>query len=401
MNNLQEDGRQAVRDVVEAVHNAHGRANSRERPADANVPPNNAPPPNANVPPAAPDPGRPAGNAPAAANLPRDPRPGNPADRPGLEEQRAVGAFKVPPLDLGRVDRFFMLAEDRFLALGIYHPNLRYSCVMEYLPPQLLELVAARHEEISASPDRYLALKTAVLAYTYRPYWARMQALDALPNVGTMSPTQLLCKILALKTVGEPFTDSLRYQFLKRLPGPLYEKYKNKDWDQADPMQFAVRVEADWSPHQAGPSSAPASTSMPPSAANSGPPGAVAVAQVDEAEAEANPAIDAFWRPMVAAFQASRRGSNQGGRGRGNRQGRGQNRGGGNSFNRPPAQQGASSGNSRAPAAPGRTSNENWCYFHQRFGRDAYSCRPPCTYDQRVAGGMNDDRQRQGSGNQY
>lgn len=43
--------------------------------------------------------------------------------RPTLKEQRVVGAFKVPALDLERCDRFFDLAEDRFIALGIYHAD--------------------------------------------------------------------------------------------------------------------------------------------------------------------------------------------------------------------------------------------------------------------------------------
>lgn len=288
-------------------------------------------------------------------------------ERPPRDEQRAVGAFKVPAFDPNRADRFFNLAEDRFIALGIYHHALKYSCVVEYLPPHLLELVQTKHEEIAASRDRYLAVKTAVLAYTLRPFWTRMNAIETLPSVGSISPTQLMCKIIGLRTPGEPFHDMLRYMFLRRLPGPLFEKYKNHPVDPKDPMQLAVRVEQDWTAGMNGPKINV--TPLPSAAATAPdtPPPPAAVAQIEEESPS-----EEFWRPMVAAMQAMRRGV--GGRGSNRGRGRGQRggRGGGNN-NGDQLARGDNRGGAPNQSQAGRTAPAGWCFFHQRFGKDAYS----------------------------
>lgn len=304
-----------------------------------------------------------------------------------------MGAFKIPPFDPERVDRFFCLAEDRFIALGIYHHLLKYSCVVEYLPPHLLELVQSQYEQISAAPDRYEAVKAAIRAYTLRPFWGRMNAIDALPSVGTMSPTQLMCKIVALKTPGQAFEDSLRYQFLKRLPAPLFERFKNKPWDLHDPMQFAVKVEEDWvvGMHGLKMPPCPLPTAGATSAAGEATATHATVSQVEE-----DAAGEDLLKPMIAAFQAMRKVNRGNARGRGRGQGRGGR--GGNTAPPETAFRGESSrgsgGQGQGQGQGGRAAPANWCFFHQRFGRDAYSCRPPCSYDQRTAG--DETRARQG-----
>lgn len=149
-----------------------------------------------------------------------------PTQRPPKEEQRAVAAFKVPPFEPERADKFFFLSEDRFLAIGIYDHNLRASCILQYLPTNLVEMLTQRFAEFNTYSDRYLAIKQAVLEYCKRPLWARMQQIHQLPHVGTLSPTQLMCRILALKSPDEPVYEMLKYEFLRRLPTPLFEKFK-------------------------------------------------------------------------------------------------------------------------------------------------------------------------------
>lgn len=306
--------------------------------------------------------------------------------RPDREEQRAVGAFKVPPLDLERVDRFFSLAEHRFLALGIYHPDLRYSCVLEYLPANLIDLLATRETEIAASPDRYIALKETVLNYTRRPFWARMQLTDTLPAVSSsMSPTQLMCKLVAIKNPSDPFNELWRHQFLRRLPLPLFEKRKDKDWDDSDPMKFAVQTEASWSPNMAPvalptalPSAAPGIITTPATSA--------AVAQVETETDPDRPVttndIVELLKPLVAAVQPKRGSGASRSRGRGNS---GRYNGRGNFNNNNYGNFNSGNGNSNSNFSNrGRSASDSWCYYHQRYGNNATNCRPPCTYNQRT-----------------
>lgn len=90
--------------------------------------------------------------------------------RPSRDDQRAVSSFKVPPFEMVRAYKFFVLCKDRFVAIGIYDPNLRSSCIMEYLPSNLVEMLTQRHHEFSESPNRYLALGIAMLEFCTRPF---------------------------------------------------------------------------------------------------------------------------------------------------------------------------------------------------------------------------------------
>lgn len=305
-----------------------------------------------------------------------------------------MAAFKMPDFDPERVERFFDEADDRFLALGIYHHSLKYTAITPFLPAQMLEAVVTRHSDMARSTDRYEALRAAVIEYSFRPAWARHHTIDNLPSVSSsLSPSKLMLRIIALKGTGHPYCDAYHYQFLKRLPGPLFEKFKDKPWEESDPMKFAHLVERSWSQHMAGP--AYASIPMPgshnstnagataPSSSTSNGTGNPTVAQVTEERETASEPQDVLdvLRPLVAAIQAGRRGgtSNRRGSWRGSRgQGRG---GGGNrqsNFNQPQQNQ----------AAQGRSNNNDWCYFHQRFGTAATNCRPPCAYNQRTTGNV-------------
>lgn len=308
-------------------------------------------------------------------------------------------AFKMPPFDPERAERFFQEADDRFLALGIYHPSLRYTAITPFLPAQLMESVASRHEELAQADDRYEALKRVVLDYSFRPFWARQHAMDSLPSVSaSLSPTQLMLRIIALKGTGHPFCEGPQYQFLKRLPAQLFEKFKDKPWDLADPMKFAHLVERSWAPHMAGPhyaaiphpglssGTATATAGTLPTATTSSSTTSSAVAQISE-ERDETDVLDVL-RPLVAAIQAGRRGSNnnrgswrggRGNRGRGRQSGQFGNSGNaGNNGNQQAA------GNQGQNQTRNRSGNDEWCYFHQRFGASATNCRPPCAYNQRT-----------------
>lgn len=358
----------AVQDVVEALHQDN-RQGDEEPPADP-----------------APEP--------APGPAPRAPAPQVRHDRPDREEQRAMPSFKMPQFDPERVERFFQEADDRFLALGIYHPVLKYTAITPFLPTQLMEAVASRHDEIIQAEDRYEALRRAVIEYSFRPYWARQHAMDTLPSVSdSMSPSQLMLRIIALKGSGHNYCESLQYQFMKRLPPHLFEKFKDKQWETADPMKFAHLVERSWAPHMAGPVYAsiphPGLANMAPTTSTSGPlPSAQpasgtqpTVAQVSEDREEQTNVLDVL-RPLVAAIQAGRRGSANRGAWQGNRGNqRGGRRGGqGGQFQSNNNNNGQNQGQSG-----NRATNTEWCYFHQRFGSSASNCRPPCSYNQRTS----------------
>lgn len=331
---------------------------------------------------------------------PRHDRHGNslaPVGKPPKDEQRAVAAFKVPPFESDRAEKFFCLCEDRFTAVGIYDANLRASCIMEYLPPNLVEMLTQRYAEFSRAKDRYLAIKDAVLEYSRRPFWARMQAIHALPHVGNMSPTQLMCRIILLKAPEEPFYEMLRFEFLRRLPVPLFEKYKSKCW--IDPMAFAIKVESDWSRSNA---QSLTSSGSEPTSSNRGPeetsgvrPAAAGInaVQGDDTDAIVPPQdLVSTLQPLVAVLQrvvargqptirrisSARRGTFRGadpypGRGRGGR---------GGGWSQPMWQ-------NQDQNQDQRTSRQEWCFYHQRFGASAWSCRQPCTYNRRTPSSNN------------
>lgn len=377
----------AVRDVVEALHDDHQREEDQILALED---------PDEQRPDGAAQPGRGENRRqPEPAPLGRRPN----LDRPDREEQRAMPAFKMPAFDPERAERFFQEADDRFLALGIYHPSLRYTAITPFLPAQLMESVASRHDELAQADDRYEALKRAVLDYSFRPFWARQHAMDSLPSVSaSLSPSQLMLRLIALKGTGHPFCEGPQYQFLKRLPAQLFEKFKDKPWDLNDPMKFAHLVERSWAPHMSGPHYAaiphPGLTSGPTTATSGTLPtstasGAVpaAVAQVSEERENETDVLDVL-RPLVAAIQAGRRGSNNRGSWRGGRGNRG--RGGrqsgqpgsGNNFGNNANQQVL--GGQGQKQSRNRTGNDEWCYFHQPFGSSATNCRPPCAYNQRT-----------------
>lgn len=351
----------AVQDVVHALHEDHLRAIGEL--VDDRPPP----------------------QRPAAAAAPPERR-----DRPDREEQRAMPAFKMPAFDPERVERFFEEADDRFLALGIYHPSLKYTAITPFLPTQMMEAVASRHAEIAQAQDRYEALRHAVIEYSFRPPWARHHAIDQLPSVSSsLTPSQLMLKIIALKGAGHPFCEGFQYQFLKRLPGHLFEKFKDKQWEVADPMKFAHLVERSWAPHMAGPTYAAiphpgfhnpassASVNQPPTTATTGSQPTVAQVVEERDAGEPQDVLDVL-RPLVAAIQAGRRGAFNGrGSGRGNRN---NGRGGGNRQQG----QGSFNNNSSNQQNRNRANNSEYCYFHQRFGASATNCRPPCSYNQRT-----------------
>lgn len=204
------------------------------------------------------------------------------------------------------------MAKDRFLALAIYHPNLRYSYILEYLPASLLELILTRHTNLAQAPNRYEALKTAICEYTRNPYWARMQTINTLPSVGTLTPIQLMCQILSFKGIGDLFNKMLQYMFLKRLPTTLCERYKNKALVLEDPMKFAVRVEKDWMPQMSGPAIL-AGPALGHNAAASTP--ASTVAQVSNGEETLEPSTRELVKILAGAIQTKRGGGNPRGRG--------------------------------------------------------------------------------------
>lgn len=307
-------------------------------------------------------------------------------ERPTIEEQRAVAAFKVPQFESERADKFFFLCEDRFTAIGIYNPSLRASCVMEYFPSTLVEMLTARFPEFAAAADKYQAIKQAVLEYSQRPLWARMQMVDSLPSVNpSMSPTQLMCRMLALKSPSEPFSEKLKYDFMKRLPQNLFDKYKTRRWE--DPMAFAVKTEADWQR-----SIAPDRNPRPavPEADDRGKEANVNSIPVEPAaeRPESDMELSSMLQPLVAVLQRVV----QRGQPAGRRPGRGWSRGGGQSFRPYPAPYGRGSSRGRGyfnnqgaeNSTNQRAPRQDWCFFHQRFGQGAWSCRQPCSFNRRT-----------------
>lgn len=106
------------------------------------------------------------------------------------------------------------------------------------------EMLTARFAEFLEAAKQIRGLKNGRLEVFSTTNVGRMQTLDSLPHVGALSPTRLMCRILALKSAKEPYLERFKYDFLKRLPPTLFERYKTKRWE--DPMAFSVMVESDW-----------------------------------------------------------------------------------------------------------------------------------------------------------
>lgn len=315
----------------------------------------------------------------------------SPSSKPSKDEQRAVAAFKVPPFEADRAEKFFFLCEDRFTSIGIYDHNLRASCIMEYLPSNLVEMLTQRFAEFAKSKDRYASLKQAILDYTQRPIWARMQAIHNLPNVGHLSPTQIMCRILTLKSSHEPFYEMLQFEFLRRLPTPLFDKFKSKRW--GDPMSFAIKVESEWARNSSlansVPDAVPVSRPSDESASAPAKPETIGSLQPTpngDMESTNSSELAQTLQPLVAVLQrvVSR------GQTANRRTFRGQ-RGGFRGYD-PYLSRGRGRGFVQPYQGPynqlqdQRSSRQEWCFYHQRFGSAAWSCKQPCSYNRRMPG---------------
>jgi hypothetical protein len=204
----------------------------------------------------------------------------------------------------------------------------KYCLVVAALPHESLRVVA---DVVEAPPaaEPYDVLKGRLLASHQLTSFQRAEKLFAMPALGARKPSDLMAAMLEICPRGEEKTELFACLFLQRLPRELRILLARAD--HKDPKALAEEADNLWGMH------------MTPSEQLA----AVSIADVPEGE--------------LAAVRAAA----DAGRGRGSRGRRG--RGG----QRQPTESQASK---EARAAAGL------CIKHWRFGEQAFSCTPPCSW---------------------
>jgi hypothetical protein len=204
----------------------------------------------------------------------------------------------------------------------------RYCLVVAALPYESLRTVA---DIVEAPPeaDQYDAIKARLVAAHQMTSYQRAEKLFAMPALGARKPSDLMAAMLEICPRGEEKTELFACLFLQRLPREL--RILLARVDHKDPKALADEADNLWGMHMT--------------------PGdqlaAVTASEVPDGE-------------LAAVRAATGAGRGRGGRGRRGRGGQGQ-----------PAESQASK---EARQAAGL------CIKHWRFGEQAHSCTPPCSW---------------------
>jgi hypothetical protein len=236
-------------------------------------------------------------------------------------------AVKIPEFWEADPDIWFYQAECAFNRARITVSHTKYEHVVMRLPAAVSISVRALLLGVTAeTEDPYEQLKTRLIADFGKTRWQRAFSLLDHPDVGDRRPSRLMGDMLALLPAGEPAGTLFLAMYLRRLPASMRDHLATADF--ATPAEMAAHADLLWDAR----SSQSASAIEMPIAAISG---------------------------RATSPRGSDRGRSpdrqRGQRGRGG--GRGRGRGG------------------RRQQTPGRI-----CDAHKKYGAEAYSCFPPCTW---------------------
>jgi hypothetical protein len=245
---------------------------------------------------------------------------------------------KLPPFWAHSPALWFSQAECLFTVKQLTDEFQRYCHVVGALPHESLRLVADLVESPpSATP--YSAIKSRLLSSHQMTGYQRAEKLFNMPALGSRKPSDLMAAMLEICPRGEEKTDLFACLFLQRLPRELRVLLARAD--KKDPKALAEQADELWGMHDYSGTLAPV------------------VAELGEEQ-------------VVAAVR--RENGGRGGRGGRGRRGRG-------------------NGNSRQPAEPDISREARLaaglCIKHWRFGDQANSCTPPCSWPGNGAAGAN------------
>ena len=285
--------------------------------------------------------------------------PNQAASPSALEPSRSLASFRLPQFMPEEPELWLLQVRCAFDVAGVTDDNLRFKLVVANLPPN----IAATVKDVIRTSNSFTALSQALQSRLAQSRAERLKTLLSRQQLGDQKPSALLRAMRSeLSAAGDAPVDTelFRTLFLQRLPqhvrAALALLPADSSLDQlaeaadrymeasgSDPHIAAV-VPAAPQPHAAPPSAA---------AATASPSGlevvvAALVAKLERLESSNRRLENAVIRD----------------RGRSRR-------------SQTPRRQ--------RPATPGRPASSpsptrRLCWYHQRFGADAFRCTPPCSW---------------------
>jgi len=231
-----------------------------------------------------------------------------------------VVAVKLPEFWTEDPDVWFYQAECAFNRARITASHTKYEHVVMKLPAAVS--ISVRSLLLSVTPDTE-TLKGKLVADYGRTKWQRAFALLDHPDIGDRRPSRLMGDMLALLPTGEEPNTVFLALFLRRLPASMRDHLAAGNFN--TPAEMATHADLLW-------------------------------------DARATQSLAVVEVPSVAAI-SGREGSPRDARGR--------------SPDRRQFQRGKGGGRGRG----GRRQTPGvLCHAHKKFGADAYSCFPPCSW---------------------
>ncbi|CAH8595324.1 unnamed protein product [Dicrocoelium dendriticum] len=250
---------------------------------------------------------------------------------PDSDDQVSGFRFPIPPFRETNPKAWFNQLEAILLLHGVKSDSVKFHCVVAALPPQVVDQL----DDILELPEcqkSYEELKAVVLKRFGISDHARVAQLLNETELSDQKPSHLLHKMQALSkplSVGDSF---LKEMWLRRLPrdirNPLYA-------NDAPVSQLADIADRIWESN----------------------------AQISQIQSTSSTEV-AELRVQVAALANRLEKLTQSGSNRRNR----------SSSRSPPR--------SRSKSPP----KSSYCWYHERFGHQARSCRPPCSFKRNTQG---------------
>lgn len=242
-------------------------------------------------------------------------------------EYAAAAAFRPPPFDRTRADRYFREAEGQFITLGITTAALKLSCVAGAVHPEVMAALEDEMDTYRADANPYQVYKEAVLQLCRLPEWVRMKSLLALPKIGPgLGPLSLWLRMKTL--MAEAHSEAIRGLFMVRLPLNLYQKYRTREWPE-NPINLIMEMDRDWD-QEAGASKSAAGLNR--------------VAEDSDSDEEEVAALDDKKKKQKKKPTFTKKKKKKG------------------------------------DATDSEDDKEGWCRYHRKFGSKANYCSKDCTY---------------------
>ena len=264
-------------------------------------------------------------------------------------DARAYRSVKLPAFWAESPNTWFAVVEAQFESEGLHDSRRKFFCTVASLP-----LSVARNAQhlISNPPARrpYEQLREFLTAAHTLTNYERVQQIQALGPLGGRKPSELLNIMLELCPAGEWETEFFRANFLQRLP----EKIRILLLDDQEELRVVAARADRLVAHQGA--------------------GTVAAVSNAPAQEEDEPGTVA----AVGGQQPGRSGFRPRGRGRGGRPGRSGPPRGGNQQQQPQDSQ------ERADPSPFQLAiaASGLCRTHFKYGKRAFTCFPPCTWQE-------------------